>query len=223
MKKFFTVLLLLAFALSLVGCGGNGGGEEKDPAQQAAEEAARADAMQWWCEQPWYGLWTVFDGNGQYTDYVGFSWDCCALIEPNTYNSSLALLTVWDQDFNSYYDAPLAVVELRQDMDQGDAVHGALYSTGNEDNFFWDGHISLLDWVLQTEDYPTTVYIEGTITDEYGDSFEYGMLLCRWGEEWDYNTGDAPYYYESYFLPMMQAGSPLPYDFYPAEGPAYGA
>jgi len=74
------------------------------------------------------------------------------------------------------------------------------------------------DWIIDPEyaGVDNMLIIEGSYTDNAGDYLEYGVVLTKWGYEWnEEDATDAPYYDEDYFLPLMEASEPLPLVFIP--------
>ena len=201
-RKILAVLLALVMVLGMTACGG-GSNDGDDPVKVVDEDSS------WW-EGDWYGWWTVFDGDGYYYDYIDESYDCCAYIEPK---DGAHLLTIWDEYMNDYSDESLAKVMIEIDLD--DNVAESVYTIGN---YFWDGAVDTGEWYIDPEyaGVDNMIIIEGSYVDEYGDYCEYGVVLTKWGYEW--NEDDStypPYYYESYFLPLMEDGESLPVVFEP--------
>ncbi len=165
----------------------------------------------WW-EGGWYGWWMVFDGDGYYADYINEARDCCAYIDRED-NSHL--ISIWDDVYNDAYNNCLAEVEVEIDLDKNVAT-----SVYNGINFFWFDDVEAGDWVIDQEDagVDNMILIEGSFTDADGDYCEYGVVLTRWGYEW--NEEDSTYppppdYYESYLLPLMEDEEHPPWDFVP--------
>ena len=171
------------------------------------------DYADFWCGD-WYGWWAVVDGStGYYADLVGETWDCCAYIEP--YDGDY-LMTLWDTDFNDYASNALGQVFLE--------FSGSLFSDSSaassidhEHNFFWAGNVGYYDWymdpgILETDD---TIVIGSQYTDSDGDTLIYSIVLTKWPNEWDTDLLPAPDHYESFFVPLMDAGEDLPIVFDP--------
>jgi len=162
----------------------------------------------------WYGWWTVTDGSGYYEEFVGDCWDCCAYIEPYEDNY---LMTIWDTDFNDYYEDPLAEVFMELGGFLAFTENGAASSLENEANFFWAGGVGEGEWYLDPgflED-DDTVVIASEYVDSDGDRLEYAVYLTKWPSEWNTDVVDNPEYYESFFLPLMEQGGELPTVFEP--------
>ncbi|MBQ3076319.1 MAG: hypothetical protein IJC43_00535 [Clostridia bacterium] len=196
--------MVLTFALE-------GSSSYKDAVGSAGSGATATptgDYSDW--EGQWYGWWTIFDGDGYYYDYINYSWDCCVVIEPMDGNH---LISIWDEDMNSYEDNCLAEVLVEIDLKKDEAV--SVYDSRNQ---FWGVPVDSGDWVIDP-DYAGVddmLIIEDAFTDQNGDYCEYGVVLTRWGVEWnEIDSTYPPDYYESYFLPLMKQGKDLPAVFEP--------
>ena len=221
-KKVMAFLMALAMTFALTACGG---GEETPPPEdgdtgdvQVNEPAANQlsqDALDWWTGD-WYGWWTIFDGTGAFELYTNEAWDCCAYIEElpdGTY-----LLSLWDEDYNDYQNDCLAEVVIQFDPSASAGDKGAAISTDAAENFFWSGHVGEGDWVIDPEAAGTDnmLVIESTFTQESdGSTCEYGVVLTKWGHEWNEDAVLPPDYYETYFVPLMESGEALPEVFTP--------
>ena len=205
-RKPIAILLALFMLFSLAACGG---GEDQDGSSASPSTGESPQDYSWW-EGEWYGRWMVFDGSGYYADYIDYSFDCCTVIEPIEGGH---LISIWDEDFNSYEDNCLAEVLVEIDLKNNEAV-----SVYDSNNYFWDGSVGSGDWIIDPEyaGVDNMLIIEGSYTDNAGDYLEYGVVLTKWGYEW--NEADSTYppdYYESYFLPLMESGEDLPIVFEP--------
>ena len=192
--------------------------DAKNGSVNAGTDTAGTDdsgSYDWW-EGDWYGWWMIFDGDGYYADYIDYSWDCCMYIEPM---GDHHLISIWDEDFNDYENNCLAEVLVDIDLLGGDGFYGEAVSVEDENNFFWNAGVGAGEWVIDPEvaGVDNMLIIEGSFTDADGEYCEYGVVLTKWGYEW--NEADStypPYYYEEFFLPLMEAGEPLPIVFEPA-------
>lgn len=222
-RKYISILLAFVMLFALAACGGGddkdntGGspssGESIQPSgglsNTGSSGTEEKEDYSWW-EGEWYGRWMVFDGTGYYVDYIDYSFDCCMVIEPYEGDH---LISIWDEDFNSYEENCLAEVLVEIDLDKNEAV--SLYDSKN---YFWDGGVGSGDWVIDAEyaGVENMLLFESSYTDTNGDYLEYGVLLTKWGHEWnEEDSAAAPYYYEDYFLPLMEQGKQLPSVFDP--------
>ncbi len=220
-RKYISILLAFVMLFALAACSGGddkdntGGspssGESIQPSGSLSNTGnSTSDEDYSWWEGDWYGWWMIFDGDGYYADYINEAWDCCVDIEPRDNGH---LISIWDEDMNDYENNCLAEVEVEIDLDKNVAK-----SIGASGDHFWDGEVAAGDWVIDPEDVgvENMLMIESSFTDENGDYCEYGVVLTKWGYEW--NEEDSTYppdYYESYFLPLMEAGEDLPIVFDP--------
>ncbi|MDO4733121.1 MAG: hypothetical protein Q4B50_06370 [Bacillota bacterium] len=174
-----------------------------------AEELSAEEVNAWW-EGDWYGWWTLFDGDGSYSEYLDSSWDCCVRIKPF---EGKHLISVWDEDFNSYEDECLAEVIVEIDPSSGGGSYGLATSVSDERNFFWNSSLDAGDWSIDPAyaGVDNMLIIEGSFTDVEGDYCEYGLVLTKWGFEWNEADSTAPptMYYD-YFLPLIESGAEIP-------------
>lgn len=170
-------------------------------------DSQKTPDIDWW-QGDWYGWWMIFDGDGSYADLKGASWDCCAYIEESEKDY---IISIWDEEYNDYFESCLAEVPLKIDAKKGVA-------TSQDGGFFLFGDVNKDDWSIDCA-YPgveNMLIIEGTFTDADGETCEYGIVLTKWGVEWNEDESTTPpAYYESYFLPMIKAGEELPTVFEP--------
>ena len=232
LRKYLALLLSFLMLFSLTACGGDkeenespSGGEvierseglretETTAAEVVEEDTGEQEVLDWW-EGQWYGWWMIFDGDGYYADYITEAYDCCMVIEPF---EGKHLISIWDEDFNDYESNCLAEVLVEIEPDGGNGAYGRAVSVDDEGSFFWYGSIGQGDWSIDPEyaGVDNMLIIEGAYTDEDGEYCEYGVVLTKWGYEW--NEEDSTYppdYYESYFLPLMEEGEDLPIVFEP--------
>ena len=169
-----------------------------------------ASGDDWWAGD-WYGWWIVSDGDGEYADLVDTYWDACASIEVDGEEASIIL---WDED--SSKSEPMAQVELEYTDGFGD--HGAWVSTSGS---FMDSEVDYYDWMVDSDGDAASgiehiICIEGSYTDDAGDSFDYYVFLRPWGMEWDDVQGETftstpyedmmPGLYDSWYLPLIESG-----------------
>jgi len=189
--------------------------ETEQPSEtEAATDPAETEAS-WW-EGDWYGTWTVVNGTGAYAEYAGVYWDCCGYIEAAS--DGTYFLSLWDEDYNDYYENCLAETSMDFYADTALSPRGALMTNDTEGNYFWTQTLSSGSWYIDPAilDYQDTFAFYGTAEDENGDTYEYMVTMCKWGCQWDDNAGQRPEYYDSYFLPLMNNGEELPAIFNPS-------
>ena len=235
-RKYISIILVMVMMFSLAACGGGdketdngasdssketlepGSGLDSTGKEDTAENTVSDSGgdVSWW-EGDWYGWWTIFDGDGYYADYINEAWDCCMYFEPM---EDHYLITVWDEDYNDYEENCLAEVLVDIDFSSGDGEHGEAVSVADDRNFFWNGSVEAGNWTIDPAyaEYDNMLIIEGSFTDSDGEYCEYGIVLTKWGYEWNEDATYAPDYYEDYFLPLLEADEDLPIIFEPVPG-----
>lgn len=186
-----TAILLAVGTLYLCGCGKMPQGKglttvevTQEPESSPALQAAPADS--------WYGYWYMQNTSGDWKDMNGYWWDCCAELSGKNGQYSLLL---WDEDMPK--ERYLALMELEQRED-------GFHCTGGD---FLDAEIKAGLVTVKLEE--GLLNISGSYDEpEYG-RFEYSMILRPWGDEWP-DDERRPYYYESWYLPRIEAGESVP-------------
>lgn len=90
----------------------------------------------------------------------------------------------------------------------GTGEYGTLTSEGG---YIFEGELSHTDWIIDPAlmNYDNLICIDGWYEDADG-SFHYAMYLRPWGTLWDDIAADSPdnlpYYYDSWYLPLIEAG-----------------
>jgi len=203
-------LLLALLAGVLTGCGGKGADETKTvihtaaktqesgqstaPAETAGTEAVNALAGDW------YGWWKMVNTSGDWAWMDGYWWDCCAEVEED--GAELRLL-LWDEDLPK--ETLLAILYIQSGKD------GAPRCTGGE----------FLSAIMEEDGCKIELRQNGgekflTITGHYdatvkNGSFDYSIYLRPWGQRWeDAEDDELPYYYESWYLPLIEDGKEMP-------------
>ena len=151
-------------------------------------------------DSEWYGWWMVSDGTGEYEEYDGAYFDCCVNLEPT--DEGYVLMSIWDEVFTSYEDN--CVSEIFFDLVDGEFVPvEGYFLTGDAE------HVIDVTAVPEISGLENTFFITVDVEDETG-SFKALIYLTEWGYEWDEEFADAPMFYDSYFLPLMEDGESLP-------------
>lgn len=151
----------------------------------------------------WYGWWIINEGTGFYADWDSSWWDCCATAGMD---GEIVQLSLWDEDGDAFSSVMLSA-ELRYEPS------GALsLVSGN----FWDASLgssfSLLPGAQVGYNYENLYIAEGYYNDpnDPTSSFSYTVYLRPWGTLWDDwaadDSGCLPYYYESWYLPLLEMG-----------------
>ena len=162
---------------------------ENTEAPAPAEESAAG------IEGSWYGWWKMVDTSGDWAHMHGYWWDCCAeLCEDGS-------LLIWDEDLPR--ENYLAKLYYRPDG-------GQLALTGG----------SFMDRVLAPDEYSMLITedksgrlltISGSYTAQNSEGgFRLEMFMRPWGSVWQVDENELPYYYTDWYLPLIEAGKPMP-------------
>lgn len=201
-------------------------GEAYEAAKKASQEEGGTlsnllsdtgdELLDWWNGE-WYGWWMISSTTGDVADMDGSWWDTCAIIDISDDYSGTIL--IWDED-GSMND-PIGEVDVTLSAD-GVGEHGTLYS---ESGYFMDHELEHADWIIDPAvDFSKTwlvdssadgisdyIRMDGGVEADNG-SYDYVIHLRKWGTTWDDITEDQrPYYYDSWYLPLINAGKSMPY------------
>ena len=169
--------------------------------------APTGDTLLDWWNGDWYGWWIVTGGDGDYEDWNNKWWDCCANIRIGAGYTGNVI--IWDEDLPKDDALSEATVSLNS---AGTGEFGTLTS---ESGYFIDAELAHADWIVDPGimDYDELIKIDGWYEDADG-SFHYSIYLRPWGTLWDDvaadDPDDLPYYYESWYLPLVEAGKSMP-------------
>ena len=178
-----------------------------------SEAAATGDALLDWWNGDWYGWWIIESGTGDYTLSEGGWWDACAHIDLGEDGSGT--LTLWDDSCEAGEYIAQASVQAEADL----TTSGRLVST---DGSFLNCPLTGADaWYIdaaapESMPYHDMICISGVYTDPEGSgsSFVYTIYLRPWGMDWeDVRAKDEsllPYYYDDWYLPLIEAGGSMP-------------
>lgn len=169
------------------------------------EPVVTGDPLRDWWNGGYYGWWIVRTATGDYADLEGAVYDCAAYIDiGEDYTGTVEL---WDEDLPREDGLAFANVTLSPD---GLGEHGTLTS---ENGWFLDFDLGHADWIIDPEleeDYDNMIDIDGWIETGNGD-IRYEAYLRPWGLTWDdVLSGDRPGYYNMWYLPLIEAGEPIP-------------
>ena len=161
------------------------------------------ELLDWWNGE-WYGWWKMTGCYGDYESMEGSWWDICGLIEIGP--DYTGTITLWDEDYTK--DEPTARVEVSLNA-AGTGEHGTVMSEGG-----WFTNIGLAhaDWIVDPGllEYDNMIWIDGDYEDG-DDEFHYDIYLRPWGLKWDDMDAEGhPYYYDDWYLPMIEAGKSMP-------------
>ena len=166
--------------------------------------AAEGDPLLEWWNGDWYGWWTMYDCSESYEDLDGMWWDAGAVVDIS--EDKTGTILIWDEDYPK--DSPMSEVSVTLN-EEGTGEYGTLIS---EDGYFTDQYVEHADWIIDPGlvNYPDMICIEGYY-ENGEDSFYYDIYLRPWGTYWDdMAEEDRPYYYDSWYLPLIEAGEPMP-------------
>mgnify|MGYP002551258508 FL=1 len=195
-----------------------------DPATLSREESADStgstdttlpaptgDALLDWWNGAWYGWWTMTGCSGAYESMSGQWWDACAVIDIGS--DYTGTVTIWDEDYSRADPMLQASVTLNS---AGVGEHGTVMS---ESGYFTNLPLEHADWIIDPAinsrfpDVENMICIEGWYEDG-DDEFYYEVYLRPWGQLWDDFAADypddIPYYYDDWYLPLVESGRSMP-------------
>ena len=173
--------------------------------------APTGDALLDWWNGAWYGWWTMTGCSGAYESMAGKWWDACAVIDIGS--DYTGTVTIWDEDYSRADPMSQATVTLNS---AGVGEHGTVMS---ESGYFTNLPLEHADWIVDPAinsrfpDVENMICIEGWYEDGE-DEFYYEVYLRPWGQLWDDFAADypddIPYYYDDWYLPLVESGSAMP-------------
>ena len=173
--------------------------------------APTGDALLDWWNGAWYGWWTMTGCSGAYESMAGQWWDACAVIDIGM--DYTGTVTIWDEDYSRADPMSQATVTLNS---AGVGEHGTVMS---ESGYFTNLPLEHADWIVDPAinsrfpDVENMICIEGWYEDGE-DEFYYEVYLRPWGQLWDDFAADypddIPYYYDDWYLPLVESGSAMP-------------
>ena len=168
--------------------------------------------LDWW-NGDWYGWWIMSDCSGYYRELDGSWWDICGNIEIG--EDYTGTVTLWDVDYTKSKPMVSASVSLSE---YGANGYGTLTA---ESGIFTDIPLEYGDWTIDPGIvvYEDMIHIAGDYANG-ADQYHYDIYLRPWGYHWDDVTeSELPMYYNDWYLPMIEAGKPMP-DTIGADSPA---
>ena len=173
--------------------------------------APTGDALLDWWNGAWYGWWTMTGCSGAYESMAGQWWDACAVIDIGS--DYTGTVTIWDEDYSRADPMLQASVTLNS---AGVGEHGTVMS---ESGYFTNLPLEHADWIVDPAinsrfpDVENMICIEGWYEDGE-DEFYYEVYLRPWGQLWDDFAADypddIPYYYDDWYLPLVESGRSMP-------------
>ena len=168
------------------------------------EENSGGEQLRDWWNGDWYGWWNVYGCWGAYEDLGSAWWDVCGTIDIGA--DGTGTVTLWDEDYTRAEPMVSASVSLNS---SGVGTHGTMMSEGGR---FMDIALEHANWIIDPglSEYTDMIYISGNY-ENGDDQFTYDMFLRPWGTSWDdAKAEDLPYYYHDWYLPLIEAGEPMP-------------
>ena len=166
--------------------------------------ASSGEQLRAWWNGDWYGWWIMTDCWGTYEDMEGQWWDICGTIDIG--EDGMGTVTLWDEDYTKSDPMFLTAVSLNE---AGTSELGTMMSEGG---WFMDVAMDHADWIVDPGlvDYENMIQIDGSY--ENGENgFYYDIFLRPWGTLWDdVEAEDLPAFYDNWYLPLLEAGDPMP-------------
>ena len=159
--------------------------------------------LDWW-NGDWYGWWMMTGCSGYYEDMEGDWWDICGTIDIG--DDNIGTVVLWDEDYTKDDPMVSASVSLSE---AGTGEYGTMMSEGG---WFTDIDLGHADWIVDPGllDYEDMIHIDGYY-ENGDDAFFYDIYLRPWGTYWDdMDAEDLPYYYDDWYLPLIEAGKSMP-------------
>ena len=149
-------------------------------------------------ESDWYGWWKMDHCSGDWSKMYGYYWDCCAVLSEGE-DGRMSLL-LWDEDL----PREIGLAEARLLETEGKLVC--------QSGSFLDRELSASVWSVTEsgDDCGTLLSIEGQYKAVGKGGFHYIIYLRPWGSLWPGSEDEKPYYYENWYLPLVEAGRPMP-------------
>ena len=190
------------------------------PANKPEATPETAADYSWW-KGDWYGWWVVVDAGGSYLEdgYVNQAWDACAQIDVS--GDGTGYVDIWDEDGDDVAWADVS-------FDAGDSDKGCMISDNGK---FYNHEITKGEWLVDPTDsecggFDELICIRGRYSQPSDENnwIEYYIFLRPWGTRWeDIESGDTsgmiypgdmmPINYTDWYLPLIEAGEPMPYAF----------
>ena len=147
--------------------------------------------------ESFYGWWRISASEGKMPE----TWiDLCA-----AFDAESNVISFWDEDGSR--QEPMGEIELYYkpygDIPQYRSRRGYFWYTEEHDNNF-----------IIKENEQGAYTVTGGAVDSEGDIFSYEIYLRPWGDEWlwerENEPDKLPFYFESWYLPLKDAGEPMP-------------
>ena len=179
------------------------GGTQSDDGGKTLPTGTGNELLDWWNGE-WYGWWIMSGCYGAYEELEGQWWDICGIIDIK--EDYTGTVTLWDEEYTASNSMVSAAVSLSE---AGTGEHGAMMSEGG---YFTDMPLEHADWIVDpgVQEDTEMIWINGSY-ENGDDEYSYDIYLRRWGDSWDHVEEDArPRFYDSWYLPMIEAGEAMP-------------
>ena len=146
----------------------------------------------------YYGWWVVDNVITGNSEAEGNWWDCCMTLD--IASDGTGYITIWDEDYGKY--DPIAEVSVSV------FVHDGVARIVSESGQFMGMPVNHADWLFYSDatGYDDTLGFFAVYEDSEMKVENY-FFLRRWGTIWnDVSENDMPYYYEDWYLPLIEAG-----------------
>ena len=178
-------------------------GTAEKPGNKGGDAVKTGTEMKDWWNGDWYGWWKMTECAGYYEGMDGSCWDVCGSI--NISSDNTGTVTLWDEDYTK--SSPMAEATVSLSDEYGE--HGTMIS---ESGRFTDIDLNAEDWVVNPSsmDFDDVICIGGYY-ENGEDEFYYEIYLRPWGTYWDdVDASSLPDYYDSWYLPLIEAGESMP-------------
>lgn len=146
----------------------------------------------------WYGWWRMYSTSGDWSRMYGYWWDCCATLTETS--DGEYTLWLWDEDIPK--ETGLVELKVRGSGGELECAGGRFMDTK-----LAEGGCNI---TIRDSDGGRLLTLSGKYKEDNG-SFKYYFQLRQWGDSWDGSDKDeTPYYLESWYRPLIEAGKPMP-------------
>ena len=145
----------------------------------------------------YYGWWVIDNVISGNSEAEGNWWDCCMTLD--IFSNGSGCIILWDEDYSK--SDPLAEVFVSVSVNNGVA---RIVSESGE---FMGTPVGHADWLFYSDatGYEDTLGFYATYEDAETKADCY-FFLRQWGTIWDDVAEDMPFYYDSWYLPLIEDG-----------------
>ena len=204
MKRIIALLCAALLCLTLLaGCGSRDSGTPEAVTADYGVSDEEIAAIQTRYSTGWYGWMWIAEADGSFADYANSSVDVCARFDFDDAASPVALVTVYGAENPDVVHATFTA-QIASDEDWSLAGAQVLGVDAQPGDTMQHQFIA---------DYPDLLVISGKFQHDDG-SFSYQISLRPWGTRWDDVVAampeNMPALYDSWYLPALDAGTPMP-------------